>query len=212
MPLMLLSLVMGRIEAAPAIVRPIAKGIASKVRGGYLGPNVKRNLDFMEETLSNSQWFCGDTMTAADIQMSFALEAAEVRSNLSEDYPHCAAFLERARGRLTRRRLTAAGTTNSCAPESCLRGVSGRDMNGLAVGAPGARTTLEYARDRRAACCARGVRAPRLDIPGGQLVPVPTNQDLAAAVAIRARPFVIVHVARVNVIQAIAEGYVAGPC
>ena len=99
MPLMLLSLVMGRIEAAPVLVRPIAKGISSKVRDGYLGPNVRRNLDFMEETLANSRWFCGDTMTAADIQMSFALEAAEVRSNLSEDYPHCAAFLERMRAR-----------------------------------------------------------------------------------------------------------------
>jgi glutathione S-transferase len=61
MPLMLLSLVMSRIENAklPFFARPIAKGIAKKIRGGYLGPNIKRHLAFMEATLSNSSWFCG---------------------------------------------------------------------------------------------------------------------------------------------------------
>ena len=99
MPLMMLSLVLARIEKAPLLVRPIAKAIATKVRSGYLSPNIKRNLDFMEETLGQQTWFCGEQMTAADIQMSFALEAAEVRTDLATDYPHCAAFLERIRSR-----------------------------------------------------------------------------------------------------------------
>ena len=99
MPLMMLSLVLARIEKAPLLVRPIAKAIAAKVRSGYLSPNIKRNLDFMEETLGQQTWFCGEQMTAADIQMSFALEAAEVRTDLATDYPHCAAFLERIRSR-----------------------------------------------------------------------------------------------------------------
>ena len=46
-----------------------------------------------------STWFCGERMTGADVQMSFALEAAEVRTDLSERYPHLAAFLERVRAR-----------------------------------------------------------------------------------------------------------------
>lgn len=99
MPLMMLSLVLARIEKAPLLVRPIAKAIAAKVRSGYLSPNIQRNLDFMEETLGQQTWFCGEQMTAADIQMSFALEAAEVRTDLATDYPHCAAFLERIRSR-----------------------------------------------------------------------------------------------------------------
>jgi len=99
MSLMLLSLVISRIENAPLLVRPIAKGIASKVRDGYLDPNIKRNLEYMEETLASSAWFCGERMTAADVQMSFAVEAAEVRTDLSENYPHLAAFLERVRAR-----------------------------------------------------------------------------------------------------------------
>ena len=99
MPLMLLSLIMGRIEKSPALVRPIAKAIAGKVRKGYLDHNVKRHLDYIEDTLSKSTWFCGESMSAADIQMSFALDAAEVRTDLSADYPHCADFLQRIRSR-----------------------------------------------------------------------------------------------------------------
>ncbi|HSG58649.1 MAG TPA: glutathione S-transferase [Woeseiaceae bacterium] len=99
MPLMMLSLVMARIEKAPALVRPIARAIAGKVRAGYLTANVQRNLGFMEETLKEHTWFCGERFTAADIQMSFPMEAAEVRTDLGSDYPHCAAFLERIRSR-----------------------------------------------------------------------------------------------------------------
>lgn len=99
--LMMLSLVMARIEDAPLpfFLKPVAKGIASKVRDGYLDPNVKRNLEFMESTLSESKWFCGDRFTAADVQMSFPLEAAEVRTDLSIDYPQLAAFLVEIRER-----------------------------------------------------------------------------------------------------------------
>jgi glutathione S-transferase len=99
--LMLLSLVMGRIEEAPLpfFLKPVARGIATKVREGYLDPNVKRNLDFMEETLGESKWFCGDRFTAADAQMSFALEAAEVRTDLSRQYPNLADFLDAIRER-----------------------------------------------------------------------------------------------------------------
>ena len=101
MPLMILSLIVGRIETAPMpfFIKPVAKGIVAKVRAGYLDQNVKRHLDFMEFTLGTTTWFCGENMTAADIQMSFAVEAAEARTNLASDYPKLAAFLERIRAR-----------------------------------------------------------------------------------------------------------------
>ena len=99
MPLMLLSLIMNRIETAPMpfFAKPIAKGIVAKVRNGYLGPNVLRNLGFMEASLSKSAWFCGETLTAADIQMSFAVEAAEVRSDLANQYPNMQRYLKQMR-------------------------------------------------------------------------------------------------------------------
>lgn len=101
MPLMIVSLIMNRIATAPVpfFVKPIAKGIVAKVRNGYLDPNVTRNLGFMEETLGRSTWFCGDEMTAADIQMSFAVEAAAVRTNLPSECPNLNGFVDRMRSR-----------------------------------------------------------------------------------------------------------------
>jgi glutathione S-transferase len=99
MPLMIVSLIMSRIESAPMpfFVKPIAKGITGKVRSNYLEPNVTRNLAFMEATLAKSTWFCGNAMTAADIQMSFAVEAAEVRTDLKTHYPKMLGYLHRIR-------------------------------------------------------------------------------------------------------------------
>ena len=110
-PLMLMSLVMARIEDAPVpfFLKPVTRGIAAKVRDGYLAPNVQRNLDFLEATLGESTWFCGEQFTAADVQMSFALEAAEVRTNLAEDYPHLAAFLDAIRERPAYKRALDKG-------------------------------------------------------------------------------------------------------
>ena len=100
MPLMILSLIMGRIESAPMpfFIKPIAKGIVAKVRGGYLDQNVDRNLAFMEMSLNNSEWFCGAQLTAADIHMSFAVEAAMARAKGSNTYPNLQSFLNRMRG------------------------------------------------------------------------------------------------------------------
>ena len=111
MPFMILSLIINRIETAkmPFFIKPIARGITSKVRDGYLDANVKRNLDFMESALSDSPWFCGDELTAADIQMSFAIEAAAVRTNLQDEYANLAAFLERVRARPAYQRALEKG-------------------------------------------------------------------------------------------------------
>lgn len=99
MPLMIVSLIMNRIETAPMpfFAKPIAKGIVAKVKNGYLDPNVQRNLGFMEASLSKSTWFCGETLSAADIQMSFAVEAAEVRSDLASQYPNMQRYLTQMR-------------------------------------------------------------------------------------------------------------------
>ncbi len=100
MSLLLLSLVLGQIETkTPALIRPIARKIAQSVRSAYVDPNLERHFSYMESTLQQSTWFCGEQMTAADCQMSFAIEAAEARTDLGERYPHLAAFLDRIRAR-----------------------------------------------------------------------------------------------------------------
>ncbi len=88
MPPMVLKLIFDKIKTAPMpfFVKPIAKGIANKVMNGYVGPTIKNNMIFIEKHLSENQWFAGDKISGADIQMSFPLEAAmmEMKSN---NYP-----------------------------------------------------------------------------------------------------------------------------
>jgi len=100
-PLMLVALLLGRIETAPMpfFIKPVARGIATKVRENYLDKNLRRHLDFLEANLAATHWFAGDNFTAADIQMSFAVDAAEVRSDLRANYPLLSAYLDRIRAR-----------------------------------------------------------------------------------------------------------------
>ena len=111
MPLMIISLILNRIETAPMpfFVKPIARKIAEKARAGYAGPNIKLNLDYLEATLQASPWFCGDEMSGADILMSFPIEAAAVRTDLSQDYPALMAFHQRIRELPTYQRAIEKG-------------------------------------------------------------------------------------------------------
>ena len=97
MPLMMIALIFAKINKAPMpfFARPIAKRIVTSVEMNYLSPNIKRNLDYIEQVLSQSTWLAGAEMTAADILMSYPLEAAAERTKLIDACPNIAAFLER---------------------------------------------------------------------------------------------------------------------
>lgn len=56
-------------------------------------------LNFCESSLAETGWFAGSSFSAADIQMSFPLEAAQVRAGLDERFPHLYAFLGQIRER-----------------------------------------------------------------------------------------------------------------
>ena len=100
MPPMLMSLVFSRLKTAPMpfFAKPVARGIADKVMKTFVGPQVKLHLDYMESELGKSQWFAGDDFSAADIQMSFPVEAASVRAGF-KDRPNLKKFLERMHAR-----------------------------------------------------------------------------------------------------------------
>ena len=99
-PPFLLKLLFDRIKSkAPVFVRPIARAIADKALAGYVLPNIERNLNFMESELGKDEWFAGPQFSAADIQMSFPLEAARVRGGLDEKRPRLMAFLQRIHSR-----------------------------------------------------------------------------------------------------------------
>ena len=63
----------------------------------------------MEGELGKSTWFAGNDFTAADIQMSFPLEAAAARAGLDATRPKLMAFLERIHARPAYKRALEKG-------------------------------------------------------------------------------------------------------
>jgi glutathione S-transferase len=97
MPPLLLKLIFDQIEKNPMpfFVRPIARSIVSRVKSSFIEPQIAQHLDYMEAELGKSTWFTGNEFTAADIQMSFPLEAAVARGGLNASRPKLMAFLNR---------------------------------------------------------------------------------------------------------------------
>jgi glutathione S-transferase len=108
---LLMKLVFDRVERSPMpfFAKPIARGIAKKVKDSFIMPRIVEHLDFMEAELGKSTWFAGEELTAADIQMSFPIEACEVRSGLGANRPKLTAFLGRIRARPAYKRAIERG-------------------------------------------------------------------------------------------------------
>lgn len=111
MPPLLMSLVFSKVRSAPApfFVRPIARAIADKVVADFIGPQLRLHVDYMEGELARSPWFAGDRFSAADIQMSFPLEAAQARGAVTDAHPRLRAFLARIRDRPAYQRALEKG-------------------------------------------------------------------------------------------------------
>jgi glutathione S-transferase len=111
MPPLLLKLVFDRIESGPMpfLVRPIARAIARRVKSTYIEPQIARHLDYLEGELARDKWFAGKAFTAADIQMSFPIEAAAARAGLDASRPKLMDFLERIRSRPAYKRALERG-------------------------------------------------------------------------------------------------------
>ena len=87
MPPLLLKLVLARIP------------IMGKVAVKKIQPMIDVHLDYVESELSQRPWFAGNDMTAADIMMSFPLEAARSRGGLNESRPATIAWLAKIHAR-----------------------------------------------------------------------------------------------------------------
>lgn len=98
MPAFLLKLILGGI-AAPEL---------DPVKAGFVDPQVRLNLDLWVAELGRDTWFAGAAFSAADILMSFPIEALARFPALPVD-PLLAAFLDRIRQRPAYRRAQARG-------------------------------------------------------------------------------------------------------
>ncbi len=110
-PPLLLKLLFNRLDKGPMpfFARPVARAIAQRAKDTYIQPNIDRNLDFMEAELRRRAWFAGAEFSAADVQMSFPLEAAAMRGGLDATRPRLMDFLERIHARPAYRRAIEKG-------------------------------------------------------------------------------------------------------
>ena len=111
MPPLLMKLVFDEVEKAPMpfFVKPIAKAISGKVKSTFISPQITQHLDYMEAELGKFNWFAGKEFTGADIQMSFALEAAQAKGGLDATRPKLMDFLKRIHARPAYKRALKKG-------------------------------------------------------------------------------------------------------
>lgn len=96
-------------KRVPGLLRPFVKPVFDRMLATLVDPQLKQHIAFWEGELSKSEWFAGNDFTAADIQMSFPLEAASARAGLDESSPKAWAWLQRIHARPAYQRALEKG-------------------------------------------------------------------------------------------------------
>lgn len=101
----------------PLLVKLIASRIPllGKRVGARIQPMIDRHLDYVEAELADRPWFAGETFSAADIMMSFPLEAAAHRAGLNGSRPNTIGWLEKIHARPAYQRALETGGSYSYA-------------------------------------------------------------------------------------------------
>ena len=118
MPFLVLKLVFDKVRNAPVpfFVKPIVKGIAKQVMRSFVDPNLQRQLAFMEAHIAQHGWFAGTEFSAADIQMSYPVEATAASGGLGPNCPALTDWLARIHARAGYRRALEVGGPYSAVP------------------------------------------------------------------------------------------------
>ena len=110
MPYLVMQLVLSQVpKHVPMLIRPVARAIVGGVDRGFLAPNLKTHFTYLESEAGRHPWFAGSELSAADIQMSFPIEAAEARARRYGFGPNLADFLARVRARPAYQRALEKG-------------------------------------------------------------------------------------------------------
>ncbi len=117
MPPLLMKLVFTAMpERAPALLRGLVKAVSNTALRGFVDPQLTAHFDYWEAELGRSEWFAGSEFSAADIMMSFPVEAAADRAGALDGRPRLAAFLEKIHARPAYRRALEKGGPYAYAP------------------------------------------------------------------------------------------------
>ena len=107
---LLLKLIFNAIPGrVPFLARGVAKGISKGMNARMINPQIAAHTAYWEAELAGSEWFAGDAFSAADIMMSFPVEAAGSRLGYGADKPRLKAFLERIHARPAHQRALERG-------------------------------------------------------------------------------------------------------
>ncbi len=111
MPPLFLKLVFDRVEQQPMpfFAKSIASMITRRTKEAFILPQINQHLDYLEAELEKAPWFVGHEFTAADIQMSFPLEAAITRAGLNASRPRLMDFCDRIHSRPAYKRALERG-------------------------------------------------------------------------------------------------------
>ena len=113
---LLLKLIFSQIpKRVPWPARPVARGIARGMNDRMIDPQLAAHTAYWEAELARSEWFAGDAFSAADIMMSFPVEAAGSRMGYGPDKPRLWAFLGRIHARPAYQRALERGGAYSYA-------------------------------------------------------------------------------------------------
>ncbi|MFB0490373.1 glutathione S-transferase [Methylobacterium sp. OAE515] len=108
MPPLLLKLIFSRLApSSPWLLRPLVSRIAGRVLKSFVDPDLRRHAAYWETELTGRPYFCGTEFTAADIMMSFPLEAFAARGTGAG--PQVEAWLARIHARPAYQRALQAG-------------------------------------------------------------------------------------------------------
>lgn len=110
MPLLVMKLIFSRLGKPPMpwLIRPIAGAIGQGVQKNYLDKQIYTHMDYLEQHLTTHPYFAGYQFSAADIQMSFPVEAINARTGLGK-YPHLNAWLSNVTARPAYQRALETG-------------------------------------------------------------------------------------------------------
>jgi glutathione S-transferase len=95
----------------PLLLKLVVKrlGLFGLPARGFVNSQLKLHLDFLEAELGSTPWFLGESFSAADIMLSFPLEAANERAGLDQTRPRLMDFLGRIHARPAYRRAIERG-------------------------------------------------------------------------------------------------------
>lgn len=93
MPLLLMKLVFNSLGKPPVPfgMRTLGKALGQGVQKAYINRQLETHARFIESHLAQNSWFAGETLSMADIQMSFPIFALLARGSI-DNLPHTEAW------------------------------------------------------------------------------------------------------------------------